>query len=98
MNYIDALAHEIRGEVPDGALPQENTDDLFRVYAVLLLSKGAEVTRGDVHDAWVAWMTMRGKHHVSMVPFDELDVVTRDEDSIFMKAIRRVAARQRTIT
>lgn len=93
MNYIDALAAEIREEVPSGSLPGENTEDLFRIYAVLLLAKRASVTRGDVHDAWVAWMAMRGEQHESMAPFDELPAATRAEDSAFVQAIRRVAAR-----
>src|SRR6266702_3978902 len=70
--YLDVLADEIRREVPADALPNEDTTDLFRLYAVLLLAKGQSVSRQDVHNAWVAWMSARGKQHSSMRPFEEL--------------------------
>lgn len=43
------------------ALPDEDTSSLFRIYAVSLLAKGEEVTREDVHNAWIAWMLGKGK-------------------------------------
>ncbi len=95
MTYLDALAEEIRRAVPSDVLPEEDTSSLFRIYAVLLLAKGEEVTREDVHNAWVAWMLDRGETHESMVPFAELSAETQAEDSPFMVAVRTVA-RQRT--
>jgi hypothetical protein len=93
MTYLDALADEIRRDVPQDALPEEDTSSLFRIYAVLLLAKGEEVTREDVHNAWVAWMLDRGQAHESMVPFTELSAETQAEDSPFMVAVRTVARR-----
>jgi hypothetical protein len=92
--YLDVLADEIRREVPVDALPDDNTDDLFRSYAVLLLAKGEEVSRQDVHNAWVAWMSARGEEHESMRPFEQLPDDTKAEDSPFVLAIRRVAVRR----
>jgi hypothetical protein len=93
MNYLDAIADEIRAEVPDEAVPHKDTRDLFRLYAVLMLAKGEAVSRQDVHNAWVAWMSARGQMHSSMRPFAELLDDTKAEDSPFVRAIRSVAAR-----
>jgi len=93
MTYLDAVAAEIRSAVPPEALPDEDTSSLFRIYAVLLLAKGEDVTREDVHNAWVAWMLGKGEAHESMVPFAELSAETQAEDSPFMVAVRTVARR-----
>jgi hypothetical protein len=93
MTYLDALADEIRGVVAADALPDEDTSSLFRIYAVLLMAKGQEVTRGDVHNAWVAWMLDKGERHESLVPYAELSAETQAEDSPFMVAVRTVARR-----
>jgi hypothetical protein len=93
MTYLDTLAEEIRGATAAHALPHEDTSNLFRIYAVLLLAKGSEVTREDVHNAWVAWMLDRDETHESLVPFAELSADTQAEDSPFMIAVRTVARR-----
>lgn len=96
--YLHALADEIRGEVPDAARPDEDTTDLFLIYAVLLLAKGEGVRREDVHNAWAAWKVIQGEEdHQSIRPFHELPEATKDEDSPFVVAIRRVA-KQRGMT
>ena len=91
--YLNDIARAIRGEVPEDALPEGTTLALFRLYAVLLLAKGAEVTAEDVHNAWVAWMASQDAEHDSLVPFSELDAETQAEDSPFVAAIRVVALR-----
>ena len=53
---------------------------LYLLYAILALAKGEATTRRDVHDAWVAWMTMRGEDHESMVPFERLAPEIQSED------------------
>jgi hypothetical protein len=93
MTYLDTLAEEIRAATAPDALPDEDTSSLFRAYAVLLLAKGEEVTREDVHNAWVAWMLDKGEQHESLVPFGELSAETQAEDSPFMVAVRTVARR-----
>ncbi len=92
MSYVSELAEAIRAEMPEDLLPDEEADLLFLMYAVLLLAKGGDVTREDVHNSWAAWMTHRGELHESLVPFSELPPETRAEDGPFVLAIRRVAA------
>jgi hypothetical protein len=91
VNYLDAIAQSIRNQIPPELLPDGDTADLFRAYAVLALTCGAEATREDVHNSWVAWMLSRGQNHESMVPFSELDAATQNEDSPFVAAIRTAA-------
>lgn len=93
MNYLESLAREIQQAVPDDALPNEDTSALFLMYAVVLLARGEDTGREDVHNAWVAWMTTKGEQHESMVPFAELPLETQAEDSPFVIAIRTVARR-----
>ncbi len=76
------------------ALPAGTAADrtLCRLYALLVLTKGASVGAEDVHDAWATWMAMRGEPHRSLVPFAELDEETRVADEPYLAALRRVAA------
>jgi hypothetical protein len=90
LNYLADLAQQIRREVPAALVPND-ADDLFVLYAVLARAKGAAVTVEDVHDAWVAWMTLRGERHESMRAFAELPADIRAEDEPFTAAIRHVA-------
>lgn len=92
-SYLRDIAEAIRAEVPPSLIPDEPTDSLFAVYAVLALAKGTDVTAEDVHNAWTAWMLARGEEHESMVPYDELPVSTRREDDPYVLAVRRVAER-----
>lgn len=91
MNYLDKLAARIRSKVPSSSLPEDDTIDLFRIYAVLLLAKGTAVTATDVHNAWVAWMLERQPGHESAVPFEELGETVAAEDEPYVQAIHEVA-------
>ena len=73
MTYLDLIAQSIRGHVPDDILPDGDTDLLFRLYAVLMLAKGAEVTTADVHNAWAVWMQASDPEHEALRPFGDLD-------------------------
>ena len=95
MTYLRALADEIAHEVGEGR-PDRSHRDLFLLYAVLALVRGEDADRRDVHEAWVAWMDMRGEEHASMVPFDDLSSDVQAEDEPFAQAIRAVARRHRT--
>jgi hypothetical protein len=95
MNYLDELGSRIRSQVPPRDLPNEDTESLFRLYAVLLLAKGDAVTSADVHNAWSAWMSDREGGHEALVPYDDLSPVTTAEDEPFVAAIRAVARRIR---
>ena len=95
LNYIDETAAAIRRRVPTELLPDDDrVDDLFRLYAVLALTKGAETTAEDVHNAWSAWMTQLRKSHPSVRPFDELGPDTQKEDLPFVAAIRAASERE----
>ena len=98
MTYLETVAEEIRRAVPADALPDEDTAGLFLIYAVLLLARGADVTREDVHNAWVAWMVSRGERHDSMRPFAELPPETQAEDSPYVVAIRTVVQSRKATT
>jgi hypothetical protein len=95
MNYMMDLADRIRASLPKGVSAPADEPDLFLIYAVLLASKGAAVTEEDVHDAWTAWMSMRGEDHQSMVPFSQLGTSVQAEDEPFLSAIRAVARQMR---
>ncbi|GAA0960531.1 MULTISPECIES: DUF7701 domain-containing protein [Streptomyces violaceusniger group] len=91
MTYLDQLAELIRSCLPAEAEPPEDSDDLFRIYAVLLRAKGEQVTEEDVHDAWSAWMQSVNSRHQALVPFQDLDAQTRAFDAPYARAIRTAA-------
>lgn len=93
VNYLDRIADAIRWEVSPDKLPDENTIPLFRLYAVLALAKGVDVTLEDVHNAWSAWMLEHDPDHESIKPFSELGPEVQQEDAPYAKAIWAVAAR-----
>jgi hypothetical protein len=92
MSYVDELAHAIQRELPPDLVPGGDTGSLFRLYALLALSRGSEVSREDVHDAWSAWMSDRDPGHPALRPFAELDAKTQQADQPYVDAIRKVAA------
>ncbi|MFE6411126.1 hypothetical protein ACFVOR_29830 [Streptomyces sp. NPDC057837] len=91
MTYLDPLADLIRSCLPSGAAPPADSDDLFRLYAVLLRVKGEQVCDEDVHDAWSAWMQTIDSSHDALVPFGELPLETRAADAPYTEAIRAAA-------
>lgn len=91
MSYLERLAEAIEKAVPGDDGAKDRT--LFLIYAVLLLAKGEQVTREDVHNAWVAWVLGRDETHESAIPFSDLPREVQDEDSPYVIAIREVASR-----
>jgi hypothetical protein len=91
MTYLDLIGEDIRRHVPDDVLPNGDIDELFRLYAVLALAKGADVTAADVHNAWSAWMQTREPNHESLRPFEELDHQRQVADEPYVDAIRAVS-------
>lgn len=89
--YLDDLGTVIRRHVPVDRLPDGDLVSLFRLYAVLLRAKGADVSQSDVHDAWAAWMSEQEAHHPSLVRYEDLPEDVRHEDRIFATAIRSAA-------
>ena len=88
MNYLEKLAATIRSDVGDSG-----GDDLgvFVLYALVARAKGSSATAEDVHDAWVAWKTLRGEDR-SMREFTDLTADERALDEPFAAAIRRASA------
>jgi hypothetical protein len=95
MTYLAELSAEIEQGVPSNLLPRGDTKLLFRLYALLALVKGADVTAADVHNAWAVWMEQQDPHHRSIRPFEELDIETQKADEPFATAIRAAAERFR---
>jgi hypothetical protein len=92
LTYLDDLAADIAHRVAPGQVPDDGAAPLFRLYALLALVKGADVTAADVHDAWAVWMRERNPEHPSLKPFDELDPATQRADEPFVEAIRMAVA------
>ena len=75
------------------------SEQLVRLYSLLALVKGEDVTLGDVHDAWAMNMNFKEKNppycyghdHLSIVPFDQLSKETQDRDVEYAEAIKKVA-------
>jgi len=93
MSYLDDLAGQIEHEVSADMPPQQDTKLLFRLYALLLLTKGTAVTALDVHNAWAVWMEEKDPGHPAIRPFEELDPATQASDEPFVAAIKAVAGR-----
>jgi hypothetical protein len=91
VTYISELAERIRGEVPQEALPTEDTDPLFLKYVVLALPVGEDVRAEDVHGTWSAWMIYHDPLHQFIKPFTQLSSEMKKTDQPFVDAIREVA-------
>ncbi len=91
MTYIDDIAAAICRAVPAEALPDADTSELFRIYAVLALAKGQEAELEDVHDAWSAWMSGLHPDHQSVKPLSDLEPDVQAADLPYLEAIRCVA-------
>jgi hypothetical protein len=91
MSYIDVVAEAVEHELPEATRPAHAAETLYRLYALLVLTRGTETTLEDVHDAWSVWMAEQGEDHESLVPFADLDRDTQLEDRVYMEAIHSVA-------
>lgn len=95
MNYIDDVAQAIRREVAPNLLPEGDTTSLFRLYAVLALARGTDVSLEDVHNAWSAWMSEREPTHEAIRPYEQLSSHLQREDRPFLEAIHKIARLRR---
>lgn len=92
MSYVDEVADRIRAAVDPELIPDESNGDLlFRIYALLALSKGERVTGRDIHDAWSVWMSTVNPTHDAIRPYSDLDVATQREDEPYVRAVQSVA-------
>jgi hypothetical protein len=94
-SYLDKIAAEIRRTAdPDAALSDEDLP-LYRIYAVLLLVRGQDVTAEDVHNAWAAWASEHEPENRNLLPFKELSLRAQRKDQKYVDAIHQVAERMR---
>jgi hypothetical protein len=89
-SYLDHLGAAISGEL-ETKDKSSTPPSLLRLYAVLLLAKGEDVTAEDVHNAWSVWMQHRDPRNQSIKPFEKLDESVKRMDNSFVSAIRSAA-------
>ncbi|MGI8549627.1 MAG: DUF7701 domain-containing protein [Dehalococcoidia bacterium] len=95
MNYLDVIAAEIQRTADPNALPPDEDLPLYRLYAVLLLAKGKNVTAEDIHNAWAAWASDHEPESRDLLPFKELSLRDQRRDQTYVDAVHRVAERMR---
>ena len=93
MNYLDKVAAEIQRTADPAALPPDEDLPLYRLYAVLLLAKGKQVTAEDIHNAWAAWASDHDPDSRYLLPFKELSLRDQRKDDTYVDAVHRVAER-----
>lgn len=91
MNYLDKIAAEIQRIADPEAVPPDEDLPLYRLYAVLLLAKGQDVTEEDVHNAWAAWASDHEPDSRHLLPFKELSIRAQRKDRVYVEAIHQVA-------
>ncbi len=96
MTYIDQIASEIEEALPPDRRPESHAQELYRLYALLVLMRGERVTLEDVHDAWSTWMTAQQPTHPALKPFGELSRHAQREDEPYAEAVREVSRNRRT--
>lgn len=89
-NYIDRLAIAIHRTVEPNGSSEEDLS-LYRLYALLLLTKGGATTDEDVHNAWSVWACGADPQHRSLVPFNQLPPAVQDLDTPYTAAIHAVS-------
>lgn len=85
MNYVQTARGALAASLPDC------DGDLLDLYTLLALTRGAETTLKDVHDAWAIWRDASNPLHKSLVPFDHLTVEVQELDRKYMEAIHAAA-------
>lgn len=91
LNYIDYLAALVEAELDPERQPDAHAQQLYRLYALLVLTTGEESTLQNVHDAWSTWMTGQQPDHPALVPFEELRADQQEQDRPYLDAILRAA-------
>lgn len=91
--YIDELIDQVQQRT--GLKGKE----ILKMYALLVLVKGTDITLSDVHDAWSMVMNFKeanppycyGHEHRSIVPFEQLPVETQKRDEEYVEALVKLA-------
>ncbi len=94
-SYLDKIAAEIRRTADPEAAASDEDLPLYRLYAVLLLAKGQDVTAEDVHNAWAAWASEHEPESRNLLPFKELSLRVQRKDDTYVDAIHEVAKQMR---
>ena len=89
-NYIDEIADTVR-EFAGDTYNDYAGIELFRNYAVLVLSKGTETTMPDVHNAWAAWALTFRPQTRNIIPFEQLTPEYQNQDRAYVEAIHDAA-------
>lgn len=84
-NYVQQVIRELAKRLPDCEM------DLIDLYALLALSRGADTTLKDVHDAWSLWRNTSKPDHQSLIPFDQLTPDVQELDRQYQLAIHEAA-------
>jgi hypothetical protein len=90
-SYVDEIAAAIERELAVELRPKERGRELYRYYALLVLTTGHATTLENVHDAWSAWMSADQPMHPSLIPFTQLSKDKQEQDRPYMEAIRRIS-------
>jgi len=89
MTYIDEARQMLQEELQDCA------GALLDLYLLLVLTKGVNTSRKDVHDAWAVWRSRTDPGHRSIVPFEELTEQVQALDQPYVETIVKVSYRVR---
>ena len=73
--------------------------ETIKMYSLLVLVKGENITLSDIHDGWSMVMNFKeanppycyGHDHKSLVPFDKLSSETQARDEKYLEALKQVA-------
>lgn len=95
VNYLDKIAAEIQRIADPESVPPDEDISLYRLYALLLLTKGTDVTLDDVHNAWVVWASDHEPDSRYLIPFKELSLSVQHKDQTYVDAIHEVADHMR---
>ena len=91
--YIDEIVEKVAERT------ELKGKNLIRLYSLLVLVKGENITLEDIHDAWSMDMNFKditppfcyGREHKSIVPFDQLNEETQNKDKEYLDALLTVA-------
>ena len=91
--YIDEIIERVQQET---GLKSKET---IKMYALLVLTKGTQITLSDIHDGWSMAMNFKesnppycyGHEHKSIVPFKELSIETQEKDRKYLDALLKIA-------
>jgi hypothetical protein len=86
-NYVQRVLDELTTRFP------KLDADLARLYALLVLTRGASTTLADVHDAWALWRNTTNPAHPSLVPLGELAPEVVERDRKYVDAIHEIDRR-----